>query len=102
MTDFTKELRGRLADQYTAEPLRLSKEAVSKDGTRKFLFKLHDGYPVESVLIPDDERNTLCISSQSGVRFGLSLLCHRHDGALAESDRRGDYRATSVCAGAVW
>lgn len=70
MTDFTKELRGRLADQYIAEPLRLSKEAVSKDGTRKFLFKLHDGYPVESVLIPDDERNTLCISSQSGCALG--------------------------------
>ena len=40
--------------------------AKSRDGTEKFLFRLPDGRPVETVLIPDDDRRTLCVSSQSG------------------------------------
>lgn len=70
MTDFTKELRAKLAADFYVKPLELAKEAVSKDGTRKYLFRLHDKRPVESVLIPDDDRQTLCISSQSGCALG--------------------------------
>jgi 23S rRNA (adenine2503-C2)-methyltransferase len=66
MTDFPKELRARLAERFYIKPLELAREAVSKDGTRKFLFRLQDKRPVESVLIPDEGRTTLCISSQSG------------------------------------
>jgi 23S rRNA (adenine2503-C2)-methyltransferase len=66
MTDFTKELRSRLADRYHFDPLHLERSVKSTDGTEKFLFRLPDGKPVETVLIPDDTRKTLCVSSQSG------------------------------------
>ena len=73
MTDFTKELRTRLAERYQVAPLQLEYSAKSKDGTEKFLFQLHDGRPVETVLIPDDDRRTLCISSQSGCALACSF-----------------------------
>ena len=73
MTDFTKELRGRLAELYQVAPLELEYSAKSKDGTEKFLFRLNDGRPVETVLIPDDDRRTLCISSQSGCPLACSF-----------------------------
>jgi 23S rRNA (adenine2503-C2)-methyltransferase len=75
MTDFTKELRTRLAEKYHVEPLKLTQEKVSRDGTRKYLFSLPDGRPVESVLIPDDDsdRVTLCISSQSGCALACKF-----------------------------
>jgi len=66
MTDLSKEVRARLDEQYTFEPMKPELESVSQDGTRKFLFHLPDGHPVETVLIPDDDRRTVCISSQAG------------------------------------
>jgi 23S rRNA (adenine2503-C2)-methyltransferase len=66
MTDFTKELRASLESDYEFRPPTLQVKAVSQDGTVKFLFRLDDELPVETVLIPDDERQTLCVSSQSG------------------------------------
>ncbi|MBU5638201.1 23S rRNA (adenine(2503)-C(2))-methyltransferase RlmN [Geomonas sp. Red69] len=66
MTNVSKEFRAVLKER--AEISNLSPEAVeaSEDGTRKYLFRLKDGAAVESVLIPDEGRNTLCISSQVG------------------------------------
>ncbi len=73
MTNLSKELRTRLAEKYTFDMLKLTKTAKSKDGTEKYLFTLPDGHPVESVLIPDEERKTLCISSQSGCALACSF-----------------------------
>lgn len=66
MTNVSKEFRAVLKER--AEISNLIPEAVeaSADGTRKYLFRLKDGSAVESVLIPDEGRNTLCISSQVG------------------------------------
>lgn len=66
MTNLSKALREELA--ATACISRLEPEAVEvgNDGTRKYLFRLEDGNAVESVLIPDEDRNTLCISTQAG------------------------------------
>lgn len=66
MTNVSKDFRGVLKER--AEISNLTPEAVeaSEDGTRKYLFRLKDGAAVESVLIPDEGRNTLCISSQVG------------------------------------
>ncbi|MBT0665539.1 23S rRNA (adenine(2503)-C(2))-methyltransferase RlmN [Geobacter pelophilus] len=66
MTNLSKDLRQEL--EATAFISNLSATAVEegKDGTRKYLFTLDDGEAVESVLIPDEGRNTLCISSQVG------------------------------------
>lgn len=73
MTDFTKELRARLSDQYHFEPLTVEQAVKSNDGTEKFLFRLSDGKPVETVLIPDDRRKTLCVSSQSGCALACTF-----------------------------
>ncbi|MDK9716361.1 MAG: 23S rRNA (adenine(2503)-C(2))-methyltransferase RlmN [Trichlorobacter sp.] len=66
MTNVSKALRTELAQ--TAYISRLEPETieVGSDGTRKYLFMLEDGNAVESVIIPDEDRNTLCISSQAG------------------------------------
>ncbi len=72
MTDLSRGLRGRLSDGYVFSGLEADKTAVSKDGTRKFLFRLKDGHPIETVLIPDEEsgRRTACVSSQAGCALG--------------------------------
>jgi 23S rRNA (adenine2503-C2)-methyltransferase len=66
LTDLSKPLRQRLSEHFSISRLALEQEKVSTDGTRKYLFRLADGKPIESVLIPDGGRRTLCISSQSG------------------------------------
>lgn len=73
MTNISKALRAELAN--TAFISNLEPEAIEegKDGTRKYLFTLEDGHSVESVLIPIEGRNTLCISSQVGCAMGCEF-----------------------------
>jgi 23S rRNA (adenine2503-C2)-methyltransferase len=71
MTDLSKELRGILAASCRISGFTAERVEISSDGTEKYLFRLADGETVESVLIPDEERRTLCISSQ----VGCPLLC---------------------------
>ncbi|MGD9102315.1 MAG: 23S rRNA (adenine(2503)-C(2))-methyltransferase RlmN [Desulfobacterales bacterium] len=66
MTDLSQDLRARLADQFTIDCLTTEHIATSKDGTRKYVFQLKDGKRIESVLIPERDHYTLCISSQVG------------------------------------
>ena len=66
MTDIAKAERTLLASRFTVASLSLLRQELSSDGTRKFLFGLEDGHTVESVLIPEEDRKTLCISSQVG------------------------------------
>ena len=73
MTNLSAALRARLAEGYTIGRLTLLREAVSKDGTRKFLFGLSDGHSIESVLIPEAKRLTLCVSTQAGCGFGCAF-----------------------------
>ena len=73
MTDLTKEIRNRLVENYEFRLPALGLKSESKDGTVKFLFRLDDGLPVETVLIPDEERQTLCVSSQSGCALACSF-----------------------------
>lgn len=68
MTNIAKAERGLLASVFSIPALKLRKTETSKDSTRKFLFELEDGHTIESVLIPDEDRQTLCISSQVGCR----------------------------------
>ena len=67
MTDLPKALRERLAQEYTAlhvQPAEIQR--CERTGTKKILFRLHDGETVESVLLRDGQRVTLCLSSQAG------------------------------------
>jgi 23S rRNA (adenine2503-C2)-methyltransferase len=70
ITEFSKDLRSHLNDIAFISNLRLIERLRSSDGTEKFLFQLEDGNTIESVLIPDEDRFTLCISSQAGCAIG--------------------------------
>ena len=78
MTDISKAGRERLAEQYEAGALMPSLTVTSKDGTEKYLFDVaatRDGKMggIEAVMIPDGDRNTLCVSSQAGCRMGCKF-----------------------------
>lgn len=74
MTDLSKDLREALKAAFSlGDSIELSEEQVSKDGTKKYLFRLSDGNQIESVLIPDKGRHTLCISSQVGCALGCTF-----------------------------
>jgi 23S rRNA (adenine2503-C2)-methyltransferase len=73
ITEFSKELRTELAEVAYISSLRPAKRLTSSDGTEKFLFSLEDGETIESVLIPDKDRLTLCISSQVGCAMGCKF-----------------------------
>ena len=66
MTDLPKAFREKLFEAATATTLKIEARYVSTDGTRRFLMKTHDNYPVETVFIPTENRDTICFSSQSG------------------------------------
>src|SRR5450631_3380250 len=71
MTNLSKELRARLAKDFSFPSLRIDTTQQSADGTMKTRFKTFDNHFVEGVLIPTDERRTACVSSQ----IGCSLTC---------------------------
>jgi len=66
MTDLPKEFRARLNEVARASSLKIESHYISSDGTRRYLMKTHDGLPVETVYIPEEHRDTICFSSQSG------------------------------------
>lgn len=70
MTNLPLKAREQLAEQFSlglSQPVQVQE---SKDGTKKYLFKTDAGHFIESVYIPDEERATLCVSSQVGCRMG--------------------------------
>jgi 23S rRNA (adenine2503-C2)-methyltransferase len=73
MTELPVALRERLEQSFELPSLRLLTEQTSTDGTRKFLFQLHDGQAIETVSIPDDDRVTFCISSQAGCALACAF-----------------------------
>jgi 23S rRNA (adenine2503-C2)-methyltransferase len=70
ITELSKSLRDDLAKKAVISNLEIRERLISTDGTEKFLFGLADGETIESVLIPGDDRITLCISSQVGCAMG--------------------------------
>jgi 23S rRNA (adenine2503-C2)-methyltransferase len=66
MTDLPKSFRAHLSESATASTLTVESRYVAQDGTRRYLMKTHDGLPVETVFIPEERRDTICFSSQSG------------------------------------
>jgi len=78
MTNFSKDLRSYLNENYNFDSLELEERRISKiDGTEKFLFKTYDGEFIESVLLrnhgSDEGRLTICISSQVGCAMGCTF-----------------------------
>ena len=66
ITDLPKEFRAKLNERATISSLNVESRYISTDGTRRYLMKTHDGWPVETVFIPEERRDTICFSSQSG------------------------------------
>lgn len=73
MTDIAKPVRQSLAERYRILRLPIVKTQDSRDGTRKYLFELPDGKFIESVLIKQPKRYTLCISSQVGCAIACAF-----------------------------
>ena len=73
MTDLSRELRDRLASSWRTRALETVTLQRSTDGTRKAVLRAEDGALLESVLIPDDDRITLCISTQVGCPLACSF-----------------------------
>ena len=73
MSNVPAALRQELSDRFTFESIILDVRQNSADGTVKSRYKLHDGYKIETVMIPvpEDRRSTACVSSQ----VGCSLTC---------------------------
>ena len=66
MTDLSKRLREQLAERAVVTHTRVKNIFTSSDGTRRFLLELGDGREVETVFMPEERRDTVCISSQVG------------------------------------
>ena len=80
MSDLAKSLRARLAEAAVVTPLHVASEQASADGTIKWLFDVGGGNAVETVFIPEDDRATLCISSQAGCAVGCRFCATGHQG----------------------
>src|SRR3989475_5506824 len=69
MSDLPKDVRARLAERVTIHVPEPERVTASQDGSRKLVFRLGDGSRISSVLMPDDDRLTLCVSTQVGCGF---------------------------------
>ena len=70
MTDLSAGLRKKLAESFAIFSSRVARRQTSRDGTEKLLLELFDGEKVECVLMRDDDRRTICISTQVGCGMG--------------------------------
>jgi 23S rRNA (adenine2503-C2)-methyltransferase len=80
MSDLAKSLREKLGTCAQVQPLTPISRHDSADGTIKWLFDVGDGNAVETVFIPEDDRGTLCISSQAGCAVGCRFCSTGHQG----------------------
>jgi 23S rRNA (adenine2503-C2)-methyltransferase len=80
MSDLAKSLREKLATTARIQGLEVISQQISADGTIKWLFDVGDGNAVEAVFIPEDDRGTLCVSSQAGCAVGCRFCSTGHQG----------------------
>src|SRR5262245_33477591 len=87
MTNLGGGLRAALAEGFSIRPVRTARASRSRAGTVKFLFQLAAGLQIESVLIPEERRWTLCVSTQVGCGLGCSF-CATAQMGLSETSKR--------------
>ncbi len=73
MTDLSMDFRKELEESCFISSLSPASSDTSTDGTEKYLFDLHDGESIETVMIPEGKRRTVCVSTQAGCRMGCSF-----------------------------
>ncbi len=75
MSNISRDLRTLFSERFTLARPEITSEQISTDGTRKWLMRFADGKEAETVFIPEDERGTLCVSSQVGCTLNCAF-CH--------------------------
>jgi 23S rRNA (adenine2503-C2)-methyltransferase len=80
MSDLAKSLREKLKTSACVKPLAVLQQHISADGTIKWLFDVGGGNAIESVFIPEDDRGTLCVSSQAGCAVACRFCSTGHQG----------------------
>ena len=80
MSDLAKVMREKLKAHAHVAALPILSQQISKDGTIKWLFDVGGGDAVETVFIPEDDRGTLCVSSQAGCAVGCRFCSTGHQG----------------------
>ncbi|MCC3357520.1 23S rRNA (adenine(2503)-C(2))-methyltransferase RlmN [Bacillus sp. REN16] len=95
MTNLSNELRQKLAEQFTITTLKTIIQQTSADGTMKFLFELHDGYSIETVLMKHGYGNSICVTTQVGCRIGCTF-CASTLGGLKRNLEAGEIVAQVV------
>ena len=95
MTTLSKAFRDRLAERYVIARPAVAADQRSTDGTRKWLLRFPDGQEVESVFIPEEDRGTLCISSQVGCTLTCTF-CHTGTQRLVRNLTAGEIAAARL------
>lgn len=70
MGNLPQDLRDKLINKFSLQTLKVATKQTSVDGTQKWLFQTHDSHFIETVYIPDDDRHSICVSSQVGCAMG--------------------------------
>ncbi|MBO0959161.1 23S rRNA (adenine(2503)-C(2))-methyltransferase RlmN [Neobacillus sp. MM2021_6] len=95
MSNLAKGLRDKLSSQFQITTLDTAIQQTSSDGTIKFLFELHDGYSIETVLMRHDYGNSVCVTTQVGCRIGCTF-CASTLGGLKRHLEAGEIVAQVV------
>ncbi len=80
MTDLARDFRAQISEHCVVQASPVLTKQRSTDGTRKWLFDVGQGNAIESVFIPEDDRGTLCISSQAGCNVACRFCSTGHQG----------------------
>ncbi len=89
MTSFSKELREKLAENFTITRPKIVAEQISVDKTHKWLLEFSDGQRIETVYIPEEDRGAVCISTQVGCAMGCRF-CHTGSQKLTRNLTAGE------------
>ncbi|RFU68808.1 23S rRNA (adenine(2503)-C(2))-methyltransferase RlmN [Bacillus sp. V59.32b] len=95
MSNLSKSLRDKLESGFTITTLKTLIQQTSKDGTMKFLFELHDGSSIETVLMRHEYGNSVCVTTQVGCRIGCTF-CASTLGGLKRNLEAGEIVAQVV------
>jgi 23S rRNA (adenine2503-C2)-methyltransferase len=95
MNNLSKGLRDKLSENFQITTLKTVIKQSSSDGTIKFLFELHDGYSIETVLMRHDYGNSVCVTTQVGCRIGCTF-CASTLGGLKRHLEAGEIVAQVV------
>lgn len=89
MTNLSKKLRNLLQEHFSITTLKTLIQQTSSDGTIKFLFELHDGFSIETVLMRHNYGNSVCVTTQVGCRIGCTF-CASTLGGLKRNLEAGE------------